>query len=77
MGMALNAYMADASKGIISYVEALNLASLKSCYRLGYRDIGNVYIFHRQHRVLHSQGCKHCGFEVYFTGRSSVGAQHA
>ncbi len=70
MGMALNAYLAAGSKGIVSYVEALNLASLKSCYRLGYQDFGKVYILHGQKKVFHSQGCERYGFEVFFTDKT-------
>jgi hypothetical protein len=71
MGMALNAYLAEGSKGIVSYVEALNLASLKSCYRLGYQDFGKVYVFHGQKKVFHSQGCERYGFEVFFSDKNA------
>ena len=42
MGMALNDYVRRGQKGIVSYVEAQNLSSLKSCYRMGYRDFGQI-----------------------------------
>jgi hypothetical protein len=42
MGRALNEYLARGYEGIVSYVDAENLSSLKSCYRMGYRDFGMV-----------------------------------
>ena len=77
MGMALNAYLAEGSKGIVSYVEALNMASLKSCYRLGYQDFGKVYIFHGQKKVFNGSGCEKFGFEVFFTESEMAHARAA
>jgi len=44
MSRALLAKVEEGSKGIISYVERTNFASLKSCYRMGYRRAGSIYI---------------------------------
>jgi hypothetical protein len=66
MGMALNAYLAEGSKGIVSFVEARNLSSLKSCYRLGYKDFGKVYVWETfgYPRIFHSSGCRPYGIRV-------------
>jgi len=45
MGRALEAYKGKGFRGLLSYVEWNNFSSLKSCYRLGYSDIGNIYLF--------------------------------
>ena len=44
MTRALDEYLARGSKGILSYVEWNNFASLKSCYRMGYADFGKIYV---------------------------------
>ena len=41
MAYALDAHRRE-SRGIVSYVESHNFASLKSCYRMGYQDIGRL-----------------------------------
>jgi hypothetical protein len=64
MTRALDAYLARGYKGIVSYVEWNNFGSLKSCYRMGYQDFGNIYaarLFNRY--VLRSgEGCQRYGF---------------
>jgi hypothetical protein len=40
MTRSLAAYKAKGFKGLISYVESNNFDSLRSCYRMGYRDCG-------------------------------------
>jgi hypothetical protein len=40
----LEAYLANGYKGFLAYVDWNNFSSLKSCYRLGYTDFGNVYL---------------------------------
>ena len=61
---ALEAYLARGHRGIVSYVEWNNFSSLRSCYRMGYADFGNVYatrVFN--HYFVHSDaGCKRCEF---------------
>jgi hypothetical protein len=39
---ALEAYLARGFRGTIAYVESHNFASLRSCYRMGYRDVGRT-----------------------------------
>jgi hypothetical protein len=77
MTRALHAYQARGFKGLVSCVEARNAASLKSVYRMGYRDFGTIYgirlgrllgVRHSTSRVLNHQiiyctpGCKAFGF---------------
>ncbi len=69
MTRALQAYLERGYRGIVSYVEWNNFASLKSCYRMGYRDLGNIVIAGvRGHYVLHhDNGCDEYGFRVVRT----------
>jgi hypothetical protein len=66
MTRALEAYLARGYKGIVSYVDWNNFSSLKSCYRMGYTDFGNIYaakLFN--HYLLHSgTGCQPYGFRL-------------
>lgn len=63
MGRALNAYVQRGRAGIVSYVEAQNLSSLKSCYRMGYADFGKVWLLGRRWSGV-SAGCTKYGFSV-------------
>jgi hypothetical protein len=66
MTRALQAYLARGYRGIVAYVEWNNFSSLKSCYRMGYCDFGNIaiagvgahYVFH------HDAGCRQHGFRL-------------
>lgn len=40
MARALRAYAAEGKEGLVSYVDVTNEASLRSCRRMGYRDLG-------------------------------------
>ena len=66
MTRALEAYLARGYKGIVSYVEWNNFGSLKSCYRMGYKDFGTVYAVRLfNHYFLHSDaGCDRYGFRL-------------
>jgi len=66
MTRALDAYLARGSKGILSYVEWNNFASLKSCYRMGYSDFGKIYVLRLfNHYFVHADaGCQPYGFRV-------------
>jgi hypothetical protein len=66
MTMALDNYLNTGYRGIISWVEANNVRSLRSCHRMGYRDFGDVYIvkLFRKHFILCSEGCADYGFKV-------------
>lgn len=56
MGRALNEYRRRGLAGIVSYVEAHNLASLKSCYRMGYEDIGRIWLWGRRIGLVSQDG---------------------
>lgn len=66
MTRALQEYLARGYKGIVSYVEWDNFSSLKSCYRMGYVDFGNLYLVRIFHRYLiHAErSCKPYGFRL-------------
>ena len=66
MTRALEAYLARGYKGIVSYVEWNNFGSLKSCYRMGYKDFGTVYVVRFfKHYFIHSgAGCDGYGFRL-------------
>jgi len=49
MTLALRAYQARGFRGLVSLVAADNDASLKSCYRMGYRDFGTLYMLRLGH----------------------------
>jgi hypothetical protein len=66
MTRALHHYVGRGYKGIVSYVEAANLESLRSCQRMGYRRFGSIYvlrIFGRTH-ALSSPGCARFAFRL-------------
>jgi len=45
MAKALRAFTEMGYRGIVSYVELNNYSSLKSCYRMGYRNFGRIAAF--------------------------------
>ena len=60
MTRALQAYLARQFKGLVSYVESTNFSSLKSVYRMGYKNIGKIYmaqVFHH-YWLYPDAGCK-------------------
>jgi len=64
--LALKHYRAAGYKGMLLYVDANNLDSLKSCARMGFRVFGTVWIatiFGRQ-LVFVSPGCERFGLRV-------------
>ena len=66
MARTLEAWHARGYRGIVAYVEANNLSSLKSVYRLGYVTFGRVFILTilGRHFIFNSPGCKAFGFRV-------------
>jgi hypothetical protein len=66
MTRALRYYRASGRRGIVSYVEAQNFDSLKSCFRMGYAAFGTVYLLKLFGRWLSfsSPGCRRFGFRV-------------
>jgi hypothetical protein len=67
MAMALSSYLDQGYRGIVSWVEANNIRSLRSCYRMGYRQFGEIRIvkLFRRHLIRASEGCVDYGFEVH------------
>jgi GNAT superfamily N-acetyltransferase len=66
MTRALQAYLDRGFRGLISYVEANNFSSLKSVYRMGYVNIGRIYVARclGRYRIRASAGCLAHGFTV-------------
>jgi hypothetical protein len=63
MTLALKEYLSRGLKGIVSYVESTNFSSLKSVYRMGYQDVGKIYILKifGKYLVLRTKGCREYG----------------
>lgn len=67
MARSLEEYRKRGCRGIVSYVAANNHSSLKSCYRMGYRDFGTIAIRRfggGPFRIWHSPGCAAYGVKV-------------
>jgi hypothetical protein len=66
MARALVAYRAKGYKGFVSYVEWNNFSSLKSCYRMGYSDFGNIYLvkLFGKYRTYAGAGCARYRFRL-------------
>jgi hypothetical protein len=66
MTRALEEYLGKGFKGLVSFVESNNYSSLKSVYRMGYKDFGKVYILRifGKHIIHSSKGCKKYQFRV-------------
>ena len=70
MARALRNVTKAGANGLISYVEANNFASLRSCERLGYKIFGSCWLFRIFGRffVLRSPGCTRFEFDAQHTG---------
>jgi len=66
MTAALAAYRARGYKGLVTYVDADNLNSLKSSHRMGYVDVGRVFLMKLggRHVILRTPGCAAFGLRV-------------
>jgi ribosomal protein S18 acetylase RimI-like enzyme len=66
MARALRALTEEGLKGLVSYVRSNNFASLKSCYRMGYKDFGQIVIvrFRGRVRSYATRGCSRYDFRV-------------
>ncbi len=66
MTRALDAYRRRGFEGLVSCVESDNYASLKSCYRMGYKDFGRIRVAKLFGRyVIHcSPGCRAYDFRL-------------
>jgi hypothetical protein len=63
---ALRHYRSVGYDGMLAYVDATNLASLKSCARMGFRVFGSIYVLKLFGRYFcySSPGCAPYGFRV-------------
>ena len=70
MTRALQAYLARGYRGLVSYVEWNNFDSLRSCYRMGYDNFGDVYVTRLLGRYLvwTDAGCRTTGFTLAHAG---------
>jgi hypothetical protein len=66
MMAALETSRAEGSRGLVSYVESNNFASLRSCYRMGYRNFGWIAFVKAGHRYVMraSAGCRRYRFRL-------------
>ncbi|NOG43914.1 MAG: GNAT family acetyltransferase [Calditrichaeota bacterium] len=66
MARSLKAFAEKGFKGIISYVETNNYASLRSCERMGYKNFGKVCIkkTRRGFRINPEESCAEYSFTV-------------
>jgi hypothetical protein len=66
MTRALAHYLSCGYHGIVSYVEAHNFDSLKSCFRMGYGVFGSIHVvrFFGRYYAFSSPGCKRFQFRL-------------
>jgi len=66
MAAALAEFTREGKKGLVSYVDASNLSSMKSCLRMGYRTFGHVLLMKTKRGVFTSatRGCQAYRFGV-------------
>ena len=70
MARALDTYLARGYRGLVSYVEWNNFASLRSCYRIGYTDFGNISMLRLfgHYLTMADRGCKRYHFRLEHAG---------
>ncbi len=70
---AWQAYLARGFRGTIAYVESHNFASLRSCYRMGYRDVGRALVLGLKGRswAISGRGCRAFGCRFLPTSGSA------
>jgi len=79
MTRALHEYRRRGLRGIVSYVESTNFDSLKSCFRMGYKVFGSIYLarLFGRHVAHSSPGCERYAFRVvvgqYTAPRAATG----
>jgi len=64
MARAMMEYAREGCRGVVSYVEANNSSSLRSCYRMGYVKAGTILALKlgRRHLIHVGRGCEPFGF---------------
>jgi len=79
MTRALRHFRSVGYKGMLLYVAATNLDSLKSCARMGWRVFGTVYVLKlfRRTRIYCSPGCARYGFRLEDASESMPAAARA
>ena len=67
MMRSLGRYLALGFKGLVAYVEENNTRSLRSTYRMGYRDFGKIYILKVLNKTFFhlSKGCERYGMDIF------------
>jgi hypothetical protein len=76
MTRALKHYRSAGYKGLLLYVDASNLDSLKSCARMGFRTFGSIFIAKILGRyfIYASPGCARFGFRVEAASAANAGS---
>lgn len=66
MTWALKLFRERGAEGLVSYVDANNLDSLRSCYRMGYRDIAQIYCLRAADRywIRADASCREFGLSL-------------
>lgn len=66
MTWALSQLLAEGVTGMVAYVDAANAASLRSCYRMGFEDVGRLYLLRLRGRTraVADPGCRALGIHV-------------
>jgi hypothetical protein len=69
MAKAMKAYADEGARGLVSYVEANNFSSLKSCYRMGYVKVGTIVALRVAGRyvIRVGRGCAPLGLDLRVT----------
>lgn len=76
MTAALSHALAEGLAGLVSYVDSANMSSLRSCYRMGYEDVGRIYMGRIRGRsfAVADAGCRAMGMRVTPLAEGSVTA---
>jgi hypothetical protein len=71
---ALQHYLAQGARGLVSYVDASNLDSLKASLRMGHRVFGSIYVlrFFGRHFTFSSAGSRAFGFRLEVLGERAA-----
>lgn len=66
MAKAMRYFQEHGCRGLVSYVESTNFASLKSCYRMGYETFGAIYLAKvgGAYYAVSSPGCARFEFSI-------------
>jgi len=64
MARAMMEYAQEGCRGVVSFVEANNFSSLRSCYRMGYVKAGTIHALKlgRRYLIHVGRGCEPFGF---------------